>query len=304
MENPQIANWRLRLGFVLSAMVGIAWGLLLGWTEIRVNAWLSPWWVLFVGMPVAFFGSMVVGMVAHRMLLSWHKLARLVVALIMVAVGFPLGLLWGVLAQGYDPFQLVRESGPAVWNLEWVMAILGLFGGMWPRWTLPFLKLFTRLGSWLAQGPLGILHWIGDRTIAVFEPIASFFEAAGHAFVWLPTQIYQAVTSLFQNLGPTRERNTRPPEPTSTPRRTRSAAPRRRARMVKPRHAAVVSRNNGHNGDSLKLTGVVEDRCPYCLDVVKKNDPRGVHKCEVCGTPHHADCWAITGKCQVPHLNT
>src|SRR5512140_3583115 len=79
MENRQTANWRLRIGFVLSAMVSLAWGLLLGWTEIRVNAWLSPLWALFVGMPIAFFGRVIVVMVAHRMLLSWHKFARLLV---------------------------------------------------------------------------------------------------------------------------------------------------------------------------------------------------------------------------------
>ena len=50
------------------------------------------------------------------------------------------------------------------------------------------------------------------------------------------------------------------------------------------------------------LTG--EHRCPYCLDPVVRNDSRGVKECEVCHTLHHADCWAITGFCQVPHLNT
>lgn len=45
-------------------------------------------------------------------------------------------------------------------------------------------------------------------------------------------------------------------------------------------------------------------RCPYCLEEVKQNDPRGVKKCEVCNTLHHADCWEVTGVCQVPHLNT
>jgi hypothetical protein len=44
-------------------------------------------------------------------------------------------------------------------------------------------------------------------------------------------------------------------------------------------------------------------RCPYCLEPVKRNDPRGVVECEVCHTLHHADCWAITGTCQVPHYN-
>jgi hypothetical protein len=49
---------------------------------------------------------------------------------------------------------------------------------------------------------------------------------------------------------------------------------------------------------------VEEHRCPYCLDTVTRNDPRGVKECEVCHTLHHADCWSITGVCQVPHLNT
>jgi hypothetical protein len=47
-----------------------------------------------------------------------------------------------------------------------------------------------------------------------------------------------------------------------------------------------------------------EHKCPYCLDDVKRNDPRGVKECPVCHTLHHADCWSITGMCQVPHLTT
>jgi len=47
-----------------------------------------------------------------------------------------------------------------------------------------------------------------------------------------------------------------------------------------------------------------EHRCPYCLEEVKLDDPRGVVECEVCHTLHHKDCWDITGACQVPHLNT
>ncbi|HMB24402.1 MAG TPA: hypothetical protein VKP08_16275 [Anaerolineales bacterium] len=54
----------------------------------------------------------------------------------------------------------------------------------------------------------------------------------------------------------------------------------------------------------IQLAMVEEHRCPYCLDPVSRNDPRGVKECDVCHTLHHADCWAITGVCQVPHLNT
>lgn len=54
----------------------------------------------------------------------------------------------------------------------------------------------------------------------------------------------------------------------------------------------------------VQLALVEEHRCPYCLEPVVRSDPRGVKECEVCHTLHHADCWAITGMCQVPHLNT
>ena len=72
----------------------------------------------------------------------------------------------------------------------------------------------------------------------------------------------------------------------------RPAAPARRRGGLFSRRPAV----------SLAVTE--EHKCPYCLDVVRRSDPRGVRECEVCHTLHHADCWAITGVCQVPHLNT
>ncbi len=69
---------------------------------------------------------------------------------------------------------------------------------------------------------------------------------------------------------------------------------RARSRMVLP---SRQRRKEEH----VHLAGVVEHRCPYCLEVVEKNDQRGVRVCPVCGTRHHADCWAVTGTCQVPH---
>lgn len=76
------------------------------------------------------------------------------------------------------------------------------------------------------------------------------------------------------------------------PGRTTSSARRRKlaARPApKPRRRAV------------QLSAREEHVCPYCLEQVVKNDPRGVKICKVCKTWHHADCWAITGVCQVPH---
>jgi hypothetical protein len=47
-----------------------------------------------------------------------------------------------------------------------------------------------------------------------------------------------------------------------------------------------------------------EHRCPFCLEIVTRDDPRGTVECQVCHALHHKDCWDITGTCQVPHLNT
>lgn len=57
------------------------------------------------------------------------------------------------------------------------------------------------------------------------------------------------------------------------------------------------------NESAIKVNGVTEERCPYCLDQIVKNDPRGVRVCPICHTPHHADCWAMTGNCQIPHYH-
>lgn len=54
----------------------------------------------------------------------------------------------------------------------------------------------------------------------------------------------------------------------------------------------------------ITFKGAIEHRCPYCLELVQPNDPRGIKICDICHTYHHADCWAITGMCQIPHHHT
>jgi hypothetical protein len=63
---------------------------------------------------------------------------------------------------------------------------------------------------------------------------------------------------------------------------------------VKPTNGAV---------QEVRLSEEMEHRCPYCLELVREKDPRGVKECEICHTRHHADCWAVTGVCQVPHYH-
>jgi Prokaryotic RING finger family 1 len=79
----------------------------------------------------------------------------------------------------------------------------------------------------------------------------------------------------------------------------RRLRPEPRPRLVTPAAPRPSRRRRGRS--DIRLTGAEEHRCPYCLSPVTTADPRGVVICPVCHTPHHADCWAITGTCQVPH---
>lgn len=76
----------------------------------------------------------------------------------------------------------------------------------------------------------------------------------------------------------------------------RRTSPPARRRKLDARPAPKPRRRH-----AVQLSAREEHVCPYCLDKVVKNDPRGVKICKVCKTWHHADCWAITGVCQVPH---
>ncbi len=73
------------------------------------------------------------------------------------------------------------------------------------------------------------------------------------------------------------------------------------ARPIKP---ARSRRRKAARKPELQLSVYEEHRCPYCLEEVRRNDPRGVKECEICHTLHHADCWNVTGMCQIPHLNS
>ncbi len=55
---------------------------------------------------------------------------------------------------------------------------------------------------------------------------------------------------------------------------------------------------------AVHLSKIERHLCPYCLEPVTRNDPRGVWECDICHTLHHGDCFAIAGACQVPHYTS
>lgn len=73
----------------------------------------------------------------------------------------------------------------------------------------------------------------------------------------------------------------------------------RRITKIRARQSTLLLKHK----KPVKFVGAEEHRCPYCLETVVYNDPRGVEICSICNTHHHADCWEVTGVCQVPHAN-
>lgn len=277
MNAESFNQWRWRVSFFLAAFVGLGWGILLGWYQVRLNAYLSAWLTLGVTLPFAFWGSMLAGLAFNLMLPTWHKLARWLSAVFIVILGLPWGMGWAVLGDGIDPIQLIRSTGWTPWQLEWMIALVGVLGGIFPRWLLIGLRPLAGLFYGLVRGPLGTLRGLV------------------HLVTGIPRQALSSVTRVAQPL--TSQTALPPATNGSVP-----AAPRARHRLLR-RKAKTRSAVAANNHNSARIVAHVEDRCPYCLDLIKPNDPRGVRVCEVCRTPHHADCWAVAGKCQVPHLN-
>ncbi len=273
MNTEHRFDWRLGIGLTVGALLGFAWGVLLGFFQVRVNVAFAGWLAGGIGVPVTFLGSFSIGWVFQRVAPEWHKVARLLCALIAVALGLPAGIALGLVTQHWDAAQVFGVTGALVWNCEWLAAVLGLGAGMWSAWTQPFTRALARR---LAR-PRAFAQKLGAGARRPVAAGLDFFQAFGRALAWLPTQVYQ--------------RWQRAPRDVPAVPRVKFQAPHGTPRAAKA------------NAGAPRITRVVEDRCPYCLDVITRKDPRGIHTCAVCGTPHHADCWAITGKCQVPHLN-
>ncbi len=77
---------------------------------------------------------------------------------------------------------------------------------------------------------------------------------------------------------------------------------RKRVKLKKPALASVSPEKvRGHRQEPITLVGIEQHNCPFCLESVLKEDSRGLKICSICKTWHHADCWQLTGECQIPH---
>jgi hypothetical protein len=193
-----------------------------------------------------------------------------------------------------------RVALPDRRGLAWIVAVssscLGLIFlgwlsggamGLEPR-SLPAPRIAW--GGLLALTMAGAGAWLSThawKRAATSEPLPTptppvVLEPAPHPRAQRPTRRRPA-TRMGQALSHWRRRWERQPRRVSLP-NLADRIPRRRLRHL-----------------GVRVGRLAEERCPYCLDLVLPGDARGIHRCEVCHTAHHADCWAQTGTCQVLH---
>jgi hypothetical protein len=219
----------------------------------------------------------------------------------------------------------IRVSIPLVSYLL-TDTILGLVAGFSTRWILPRKVLVLRILASVAfvTGGLALLGWFTGWGFGI-NPSRAWHSGAGW---WEVGQILLAIGSALIALFAWQHasRSVRPVTThTNAPRKmlhARRKPQKRPVRAASPRPAlpaanqaiqtaiqpvitqpAKAKRKRAeHSKPKLLLSDQEEHRCPYCLELIDPNDRRGIVECKICHTLHHADCWAITGACQVPHF--
>jgi hypothetical protein len=197
-------------------------------------------------------------------------------------------------------------------------AVCGLVAGLSSRWVFhrrTRLLQFTAgvaglLGcqlmlGLLTRGQIGVGPLVIGRRTVDWNGLGQLFLGSGITLLALQAWHREAPPSA----PPPQERQAKRRSARKKPVRRRTQGVPRQPKLGElPASAPVatapkrrrVLRRKAH----VQLSGEVEHRCPYCLELVEPDDPRGIVECKVCHTLHHADCWAITGACQVPHYNS
>ena len=261
-----------------------------------------------------FFADAIIGMVAgfssRFVFRNWNQVAQYLVALFTAILGM---ILLGNLtrsALGIGPLSLEREAVSQIRELSFDSTLTSQLRTLKidPLTFIDFSGLeasdAAHLAGSLILTVMSLMAWrrpsrqvvdvepLGHSQIEV-EPRGAGVSLAAEGSNGSGSHLHQPVTWF------------RAPAPSAAPRqRIRSRGRNRSAVKNEANSAKSARRSRTRRKPKIQLAVVEEHRCPYCLDPVSRNDARGVRECEVCHTLHHGDCWAITGFCQVPHLNT
>jgi hypothetical protein len=195
--------------------------------------------------------------------------------------------------------------------------VMGLIAGSSVRWILRKQTVFLRVATILAFliGGLELLGWFTGWQVGL-SPLKSGLASAdwyslGQLLLGTGTALLalyawtQSTPTVFgpvsvpksvKRLPRTRQQPVKHPRRAARP-EVRSTPTTVAAQSIEPKRKRVT-----HRKPRLQLSEEEEHRCPYCLELIDPDDPRGTVECKICHTLHHADCWAITGACQVPHF--
>lgn len=230
---------------------------------------------------------------------------------LMSALGTLLAILaaLGVWSQGFMGIALLRVNASAPdWHSLWQLALGGaavclpLFA-----WNGMRIRRSTRRRT--SRPPKPRRSGCTRAWKAMLRNVAAFVHGLQTPFIQLAAFVQRVfhsapASAVRRSSSPTPARVPAPPSPPqrSTPiaPTPRQAALRIRPAMQKPLSVQAALPWRRKNA-SVQLLGMEEHRCPYCLDLVLPDDPRGDVVCAICGAHHHQDCWDITGACQVPH---
>jgi hypothetical protein len=224
----------------------------------------------------------------------------------------------GMVAGFVARWSLIRRSR----LVRWLVALVGLCAGLiflgWLSRGLLGLNLLRRAfvrPDWNGLGQLGLggfTAWLGvcawgRRPAPSRMPAVSLGRAAARLRSSIGSRLRlrrnvasSAVVTSRSSASPARgrtARRTRAARKTGARKKRASGRTKARRTTVRASKPKDVRRQRA----AVRLLKAVEHRCPYCLGLVNPKDPKGVKECPICHTLHHADCWAVTGACQVPH---
>lgn len=256
-----------------------------------------------------FFADATLGLVAgfgsRIVFRKWNRVAQYLVVILSVVIGMTLlGSLTKAIL-GIGPLALEREALNQIRQLS--------FDGTLPS-QLRNLEINLRtVIDFSRMDASDVAHLAGSLLLAVMSLQAwrksarqvIEVEPLGHSQVEVePRNVGVSLTPEGSNGSRIHQPVTwfRSPTPSATP--TPRVRSKNRIKPLVRNEAKSPRRTRSRRKAHIQLAVLEEHRCPYCLDPVVRNDARGVKECDVCHTLHHADCWAITGFCQVPHLNT
>jgi hypothetical protein len=231
------------------------------------------------------------------------KMARKFILLILLMVVTALGLVL-LLLQMRIPSQLLLQLISST--------SMGLIAGLSTRWVLQKKYFFLRIVSLLSFliAGLELLGWFTGWRVGLgllkfgfhfvdWYMLGQLLLATGLAFLALYAWALPAPISIRPAPGSAsvaRAARTALQSKKHLPGALQPPPTKMAEKSVKSKRKRIIRRK-----PRLQLSKAVEHRCPYCLELIIPDDPRGTVECKICHTLHHADCWAITGACQVPH---